>query len=48
MVENLYDYIGTGEATSATRTISVGSTNKALLTADEIQNALEKGWKIIV
>lgn len=48
MVENLYDYIGTGEATSATRTISVGSTNKALLTADEIQNALDKGWKIIV
>lgn len=46
MVQNLYDYIGNGETTEATRTISVGSTNKALLTDNEIQEALNKGWKI--
>lgn len=46
MVQNLYDYIGNGEATEVTRTISVGSTNKALLTDNEIQEALNKGWKI--
>lgn len=47
MVENLYDYIGTGEATEATRTISIGTINKSLLTDDEIKRALDKGWKII-
>lgn len=48
MVEHLYDYIGNGETTEVTRTISVGSTNKALLTEDEIQVAANKGWKITV
>ena len=46
MVQNLYDYIGNGETTEATRTISVGITNKTLLTDNEIQEALNKGWKI--
>ncbi|MGN0998653.1 MAG: hypothetical protein ACI4PO_03775 [Faecousia sp.] len=46
MVQNLYDYIGNGETTEVTRTISVGSTNKALLTADEIALAKAKGWTI--
>lgn len=46
MVEHLYDYIGNGETTEVTRTISVGGTNKALLTADEIQLAKDKGWTI--
>lgn len=46
MVQKLYDYIGTGEATEATRTISVGSSNKTRLTAAEISAAEKKGWKI--
>lgn len=46
MVQNLYDYIGTGEATGVTRKIVVGSTNRALLTADEISLANNKGWNI--
>lgn len=46
MVQNLYDYIGNGETTEVTRTISVGSTNKALLTPAEIDLATAKGWKI--
>ena len=46
MVEHLYDYIGNGETTEVTRAISVGSTNKALLTANEIQLAKDKGWTI--
>lgn len=46
MVEHLYDYIGNGETTEVTRTISVGGTNKALLTANEIQLAKDKGWTI--
>lgn len=46
MVEHLYDYIGNGETTEVTRTISVGSTNKALLTTNEIQLAKDKGWTI--
>ena len=46
LVQNLYDYIGNGETTEATRTICVGSINKSLLTDDEIQEALDKGWKI--
>lgn len=48
MVQNLYDYIGNGETTEVTRTISVGSTNRALLTAAEIQLAKDKGWNIAV
>lgn len=46
MVQNLYDYIGNGETDEVTRTISVGSTNYNLLTSDERQTALDKGWKI--
>ena len=46
MVQNLYDYIGNGETEEVTRTISVGSTNYNLLTSDERQTALDKGWKI--
>lgn len=46
MVRNLYDYIGTGETTEVTRTISVGNINKSLLTSDEIQLAKDKGWTI--
>ena len=46
MVRNLYDYIGTCETTEVTRTISVGSINKSLLTSDEIQLAKDKGWTI--
>ena len=46
MVQNLYDYIGNGETTEVARTISVGSTNYRLLTSDERQTALDKGWEI--
>ena len=46
MVENLYDYIGNGESTDATRTISIGSTNLALLTTEEKDIALAKGWHL--
>lgn len=46
MVQNLYDYIGTGETTEVTRTISVGSINRSLLTSNEIQLAKDKGWTI--
>lgn len=47
MVQNLYDYVGTGEEEAGlNRTISLGSTNLALLTDEEKALANAKGWAL--
>lgn len=47
MVKNLYDYVGTGEEEAGlNRTISLGSTNLALLTDEEKALANAKGWAL--